>query len=187
MENLDTNKISNAIEAILFWKGESVSIKKLAEILKAQTSQIEEALKLLEGRLMGGIVMLRNENEVELRTSKEASLILEELSKEELSRELTKPQLETLSIVLYKGPIKRSEIDYIRGVNSQFILRHLEMRGLVEKRPSLSDARANEYVPTNELFSHLGITKIEELPEFDVLKKKVEEFVETKVEEEKEE
>lgn len=187
MENLDTNKISNAIEAILFWKGEAVSVKKLGEILKVPVAQIEDALKILEGRLTGGIVLMRKENEVELRTSKESSEILEALSREELSRELTKPQLETLSIVLYKGPIKRSEIDYIRGVNSQFILRHLEMRGLIEKRASTTDLRANEYVPTTELFAHLGITKIEELPEFDSLAQKVNEFVETKVEEEKEE
>lgn len=187
MENLDTNKISNAIEAILFWKGEAVSVKKLGEILKVSIPQINGALNILEQRLTGGVVLVRIENDVELRTSKESFEILEALSKEELSRELSKPQLETLSIVLYKGPIKRSEIDYIRGVNSQFILRHLEMRGLIEKRASKTDLRANEYVPTSELFAHLAITKIEELPEFDSLAQKVNGFVETKIEEEKEE
>ncbi|MBI2099909.1 MAG: SMC-Scp complex subunit ScpB, partial [Candidatus Vogelbacteria bacterium] len=71
-----------------------------------------------------------------------------------------------LTIVLYKGPLTRAEIDYIRGVNSSFILRHLSIRGLVERIPNPKDARSFLYRPTFDLFQHLGLSKIEELPEY---------------------
>ena len=60
-----------------------------------------------------------------LGTSAEASTLIEKLTKEELNRDLGKASLETLSIIMYQGPIKRSQIDYIRGVNSTFILQKL--------------------------------------------------------------
>lgn len=176
--------LDSTIEAILFWKGEPVSKKELSRILKTDIKDIEEGITALRNRLHFGITLLEKDEEVCLSTESEAGSIIQELTKEELSRELTKPQLETLSIILYKGPVKRSEIDYIRGVNSQFILRHLEMRGLIEKVQSENDLRAYEYKPTFELLSFLGISNISELPEFDVLREKIEEFEKTNENEE---
>ena len=169
--------IDSLIEAFLFWKNEPVSIKKLAETFALPIDNIRSELAILKQKLEGrGIVLMEKEEEVFLGTSVEASSLIEKMTKEELSKELSKAALETLSIVIYKGPVKRSEIDYIRGVNSQFILRHLEIRGLVEKAQSEEDGRAFLYKPTFELLSFLGVSKIEELPEFDVLRKVIEEF-----------
>ena len=85
-------------------------------------AQLEQDLK---GR---GLSLVRTDDEVMLGTAKEFSGLIEDLAKEELSRDLGKAGLETLSIVLYLGPITRADIDYIRGVNSQFILRALLIR-----------------------------------------------------------
>jgi chromosome segregation and condensation protein ScpB len=68
-----------------------------------------------------------------LGTVPEASELIEKIIKDELTRELGKSSLETLTIILYKSPIAKPEIDYIRGVNSNYILRNLLVRGLVEK------------------------------------------------------
>ena len=176
MEATDQSKIDKIIEAILFWKNEPVSIEKLASMAKTDVKTTELALKNIEIKLDSGIVLMRNEDKVALRTSSEASEIIEKLQKEEPSKELSKAALETLTIVLYKSPVRRSTVDYIRGVNSQFIIRHLEARGLIEKVEDPKDQRVNLYKPTFELLSYLGIKDEKELPEFDVLREKVEVF-----------
>ncbi len=164
------------IEAILFWKNEPISVEKLASMAKIDVQTTESVLKNIESKLDGGIILMRNGDKVALRTSPESSEIIEKLQKEELSKELSKAALETLTIVLYKSPVRRSTVDYIRGVNSQFIIRHLEARGLIEKIDDPKDQRVNLYKPTFELLSYLGIKNEIELPEFDALREKVEVF-----------
>lgn len=181
------NSLQKQIYALLFWKNEPTSLKNLAQTLKVTEQEIQETLQTLSELIKDqGVVIVQEGDTVTLATHKETAPLIESLEKLELSKELSKSALETLSIVLYKGPIRRSEIDYIRGVNSQFILRHLEIRGLVEKAPSLEDARVFLYGPTLELLAFLGITKRDELPEFDALTKLAETFVKTEQKEESE-
>jgi segregation and condensation protein B len=170
---METNThIEARIEAILFFKGEPVTLAKLAHYLKTDVSEITQALTTLKERLEGrGIVLIQNGDEVTLGTAPEYSELIENLQKEELNKELSKASLETLSIVLYKNGASRAEIDYIRGVNSGFTLRALSVRGLVEKVPDATDSRKYIYKPTLELFSYLGIQNISQLPEYgDILK-----------------
>ena len=90
------------------------------------------------------------------------------MKKEELSRELSKASLETLTIILYTDGVTRSEIDFIRGVNSSFILRNLSVRGLIEKSDA-KEGRRNAYYPTLDTLAYMGVTRREELPDFDNL------------------
>ena len=170
------SNINTLIEAYLFWRNEPVSLTKLTEIFNISLDEVKKEIEILKVRVSsGGIVLLEKENDVMLGVSPDASSLIEKLTKEELSKELSKAALETLSIILYKSPVKRSEIDYIRGVNSQYILRNLEIRGLVEKNQS-DDGRANTYLPTFDLISYLGLKNLNELPEYDVLRSEVENF-----------
>lgn len=165
---MEENKnLESKIEAILFWKGEPMTLDKLALALEASKDEVSQAvLSLRENFKNRGIVLLENNDEITLGTSPEHSLLIENLQKEELNKELSKAALETLSIVLYKNGVHRAEIDYIRGVNSSFTLRALSIRGLVEKVTDPNDSRKYIYKPTLELFSYLGITKADELPEY---------------------
>ncbi len=172
-------ELDKRIEAILFFENQPVSIKKLSTLFKVSSDDIKNSLEILNDRLQGGIVLIQKDDEVMLGTSPEVSEIIESIKKEELSKELSKAALETLTIIIYKGPLRRSEIDFIRGVNSQFIIRNLEMRGLVERITDPKDERASLYRPSFELLSFLGIKNIEDMPEFDVLKKKVEDLEES--------
>ncbi len=166
------------IESILFWKGEPVKLKKLAEILNVSIEEIEKGLSDLKIKLEGrGVSLVRLEDEVSLGTASEVSELIAKLTKEELIRDLGKAGLETLTIILYKGPVKRSEIDYIRGVNSQFILRNLLVRGLIERVVNPDDERTFLYKPTFDLLSHLGITDIKDLPEHDTFLKTLEDQI----------
>jgi len=169
--------LPSQIEALLFWKAESISIRKIAISLEKDVEEIKIAInelsKSLEGR---GLTLIELDGEVTLGTSRLASNLIEKLTKEELSRDLGKAGLETLSIILYQAPVSRADVDYIRGVNSQFIIRNLLVRGLIEKVDNPKDQRSFLYKPTLELLSYLGVSKVEDIPEFEKVKLDIENF-----------
>jgi len=174
---INKNSLEKQIEAVLFWKGEPISIKKLSQIFTKTEEEITIALKTLEENLSSrGIVLMYKDDEVTLGTSKETSEIIEKLTKDELMRDLGKAGLETLSIIIYQGPISRAEIDYIRGVQSNFILRNLMIRGLVEKVPNPKDQRSFLYKPTFEMLSFMGISKIEDMPSYTEARSEIENY-----------
>ncbi len=159
--------LESKIEAVLFWKGEPISQKKLCEILKVSVEELLPAISELKSSLAGrGIVFLEKGDEYALGTAPELASLIEDLQKEELNKDLSKASLETLSIVLYKNGASRAEIDYIRGVNSSFILRALAVRGLVEKTVDPKDSRKIVYKPSMELLSFMGVKSLEDLPEY---------------------
>ena len=163
------------IEAILFFSGEPISLERISQIVNRENKEIESALLELSKKLEGrGLVLVRKDEEVTLGTHPEHSEIIEKLTKEELARDIGKAGLEALSIILYRAPISRREIDYIRGVNSNFILRNLLVRGLIEKVSSPKDQRSFLYKPTFELLQFMGISKINELPEYAEVRKTIE-------------
>ncbi len=160
--------LESKIEGLLFYKGEDMEIKKIAEIFKVEKSEIEEALLVLDKSLENrGLILVRKDDRVVLGIRGELSPILEEMRKDEITKELTKSSLETLSIVIYKNGVTRSEIDYIRGVNSSFILRNLLVRGLIEKVIDPKDSRRFLYKPTFDTLTHLGIKSIQDLPKYE--------------------
>jgi segregation and condensation protein B len=168
MENLS---LDSEIEAILFWKGEPQTIKKLAENLGKKEEEIIASLEILKEKIKDrGVELIYKDNEVMLGTAAKLAHIIERLTKEELVRDLGKAGLETISIIAYKGPISRAEIDYIRGVQSNFILRNLQIRGLVERIENEKDKRSFLYRPTFELLQFLGVSRIEDLPEYEKVK-----------------
>lgn len=171
--------LSSQIEAILFYKAEPLSVKRLAQIFKKDEKEIKNALDELREELKSrgrGLSLVEWEDEITLGTSKEVSTLIETLTKEELVKDLGKAGLETLSIILYQGPLSRAEIDYIRGVNSNFILRNLLIRGLIERVDNPKDQRSFHYKPTLELISYLGLSKITDLPDYETVRKDIESF-----------
>lgn len=169
--------LDQKIEAILFFKGEAVSVPVLANMVGVSEDEIQQGVETLEEKLVErGLTVLHKDDELMLGTVPEAGVLIEMLIKEELSKDLGKAGLETLSIVLYRGPIARSKIDYIRGVSSTFILRNLLVRGLVERISNPADQRSFLYRPTFELLSYLGISRIEDLPEYESVKQEVAAF-----------
>src|SRR3989344_3437734 len=104
--------LESKIEAILFWKGEPMSLKRLEDILKVPQNEIKDAVFNLKNNLTNrGIALLEKENELTLGTAPELSKLFEDLQKEELNKDLSKASLEALSIILYKNGANRAEID----------------------------------------------------------------------------
>jgi len=171
---MDTERL---IEALLFWKGEPIARSLIARSLNTDVSAIDTALSSLRESLAGrGLALMEVNDEVALVTTPEAGELIERLTKEELSKDLGKAGLEALSVILYQGPITKSDIDYIRGVNSHYILRSLMVRGLVERVPDPVDQRSYRYRATAELLAHLGVTTIEKLPEYERLRAEIDNF-----------
>ncbi len=169
--------LTQHIEAILFWRGDPMSIQALAKITGASKEDIKIALQKVKSDLFSrGIVLIEHDGEYTLGTNPESAKLIEAARTEELSKDLGKAGLETLAIVLYQGPIRRSDIDYIRGVNSNFILRNLLIRGLIERKQDPTDSRASVYLASMDLLRFLGLSHVEDLKDFELVKESIAQF-----------
>ncbi|KKR68554.1 MAG: Segregation and condensation protein B, partial [Microgenomates group bacterium GW2011_GWA2_40_6] len=140
------------LEAILFSRGEPMTIKKLSAVLEKTEAEIEEAITILKQKLENrGLKIVTLNDKIMLGTDPSLSSVVLKINKEEIESELSKASLETLSIVFYKGPISKKEIEYIRGVNSSYILRNLSIRGLIEKTTDEKNSRSGVYKITFDL------------------------------------
>lgn len=166
------NELATRIEALLFALGRPLSRKELASMLSVEAAALEEAVAALKNR-EGGVVVADDGTLLELRTSAAAAEVVERVRKEEYDREVGKAGLEALAAVLYRGPLTRAEIDFIRGVNSSQTLRTLTMRGLLRRVPNPKDERSYLYEPTTELLATLGVARVSELPDYDSVQEKL--------------
>ncbi len=160
--------MKSKIESLLFVSGRPLSSKKLAEILNIKKEEAEKHLEELveeHKKRDGGILLLKNGSEYQFATSPRSSEITSRFLKEETEGELTRPQLEAMSVIAYRGPITKAELEQIRGVNCSLILRNLLIRGLIEEE---EDAKSIEpkYKISFEFLRHLGISDLKDLPDY---------------------
>jgi len=171
---------SNHIEALLFLAGKPLSKREICKILNKEEKEISESILELEKELLGrGIRLLRTGTSIMLGTAPESDKYCSSLIEEEIDRNLGRAGLETLAIIIYKNQgrgVSRNEIDCIRGVNSVFTLNNLSLKGLVERKINLKDKRSFVYMPAVRLFQFLGITKKEDLPEFEKFSEQIEAY-----------
>lgn len=147
---------------------------ELAKIFSVSVDDVREAIKALHAAAEGrGVVVVDDGKSVELRASPLSAEHIERVRKEEYSRDIGKAGLEALAAVLYRGPLTRAEIDFIRGVNSSQTLRTLTMRGLLRKVTNPKDERSYLYEPTTELLAQLGVADANGLPEYREVQEKI--------------
>lgn len=174
------NNLMAALESLLFIYGEPIGLEKIAELLEVEQKEVEEVIIGFEIRLKTdnsrGLVLNRINNQIQLATKPDFQKLGEKIIKEEIKENLTPATLETLSIVAYNGPIARSTIDYLRGVNSGYILRNLLVRGLIERYPDPQRPYVFLYNVSFDFLKHMGLAKQEELPEYQKYKDLVETF-----------
>lgn len=168
------HNLTNIIESLLFVSNKPLTIKTLAKYAKASETEIKQALnQLSEQKKDSGVILLVAENQYQLATNSSYTEIVRAFLNADLKESLTEATIEVLAIISYRQPISKSEIEAIRGVNSQYSLRALLMRGLIEKVPNPEDSRGMLYQTTTEFLQHLGITSTEELPNFTEVTKSV--------------
>jgi len=164
----DPQALKAAIEALLFVYGEPFELKRLAKTLGVEPDAAGAALDALAADCEAagrGLALVRTEKAVQLATKPAQTKLIEDFVKEEFAEALTPASLETLAIVMYAGPISRAEIEYVRGVNSTFMLRSLLLRGLVTREPDPKRANAYLYEASFDLLRQLGMGSVGDLPD----------------------
>ena len=175
------NDFSSLAEAFLFTEGGSLTMRKLATLLKVKEPQLPVILDELSSKLAGGgLTLIKTDTEVSLAVSPAASEVVRATYAHELERDIGEAGLEVLAVVLYRGPSTRAQIDYIRGVNTSSTIRNLLARGLLERMGNPDDGREYLYRPTVELLAHLGVSDMKELPEHENLAREISLFEKTK-------
>jgi segregation and condensation protein B len=163
------------LESLLFISGEPMSFSRLAKIISQKEDELRlsaESLAKKYAERSGGLRILIKDGKTQMVTAGENSDVVENFLKADIEGELSRAALEVLSIIAYRGPIARSEIENIRGVNCSFTLRHLLIRGLAERISNPNDARAYLYRVSFDFLKNLGVEKIEDLPKFKELREK---------------
>jgi segregation and condensation protein B len=156
------------IQAVLFVAGKPIATDKVVKILGAEKNEVIEALEELKTQLnteRSGLHLIEHDGKLQLVTNPAFAEVIESLVKEEVASELTRPSLETLTIVAYRGPITKPEIEQIRGINCSLILRNLLIRGLIEEHDDKSRLQP-VYSLSNTFIRHLGLHSIDELPNY---------------------
>lgn len=172
-QNNIKNKLAE-LEALLFIYGEPLSVSNVSKYLNLEEEECLNLIKEYELKLKEeerGLIILVNNNSVQLGTKPEYSYLLENLIKKEFSEDLTPASLETLSIILYLGPISKNKIDYLRGVDSSFILRNLMTRGLIDRFQNPENLHTFLYDVSFKLLRYLGVSKKEDFPDYDKFQK----------------
>ncbi|MFA4830570.1 MAG: SMC-Scp complex subunit ScpB [Patescibacteria group bacterium] len=159
------------IESILFVASKPLAFEAIARAIGKNVADVGgaiETLKMKYNREESGIHLFVDGETVQMGTNPKNADAIRVFIKDEVAGELTKPQLETLTVIAYRSPITRPELEQIRGVNCAIILRNLLMRGLIEEKQD--DGRlAMVYTLSFDALRQLGITSVEELPEYDNL------------------
>lgn len=164
--------LSQKIESLLFISTHPLTAKRLAELVDIEIKKVEDALLLLceeYKKRNGGMQVIKNGKEYQMVTSSECTKLVEEYVRKEETGELTRPQLETLTVVAYRGPIGKPELDQIRGVNCSLILRNLMIRGLIQEDEDKHTGEVR-YIVTMDFVRFLGLRGVEELHNYERLR-----------------
>jgi segregation and condensation protein B len=169
---MEKQMLKSVIESLLFVAEKPVSLKELANVSGGMTAEIQKILaELSEEYEKRGIKLIRKGEYYSFVSDPANSLFVSKFLNEELRHDLTQAALETLAIVTYKQPLTKSEIEEIRGVNSDQLIRNLMIRGLIsEVGRKETVGRPILYGTTMEFIQYFGLLKEEDVPQLEELK-----------------
>ena len=175
---MDRTKAEAVIEAVLFTMGESVEVSKLAEVIEEDVKTTKSILAQMEERYERGdrgIVLTQFDDAVQLCTKADMYEYLIKIAKTPRKMTLTDTVLETLSIIAYKQPITRVEIERVRGVSCDHAINKLLEYDLITELGRLdAPGRPLLFGTTEQFLRCFGVKSLEELPEINPVQ--VEEF-----------
>jgi len=161
-------QLKNQIESLLFISHKPLVVGEIAKLTGATINEVKVIIDELDNeykKRAGGVKLLKIEDKYQLVTSDDSSEVVKKFIKSEVTGELTKPSLETLTIIAYRAPISKAELELIRGVNCSVILRNLLMRGLIEAKEDKKKMMIS-YSITFDFLKYLGLSRPEDLPDF---------------------
>ncbi len=155
------------IQTLLLLSHKPIKFKELATVLSVEIKEVKKYITTLRDQFNqpeSGWWVVETNDAVQLVTNPSQADFIESYLEVEQMAELTRPSLEALTIISYNGPIAKSVLDRIRGVNCALILRNLMIKGLIEE---INDQGERKYQVTMDFLKHLGLSDINELPEYD--------------------
>jgi segregation and condensation protein B len=158
--------LSAQLEGLLFVAGEPVTSHQLAAALELPVTEIEKGLSVLEDELrLSGLRLQKHSGRVQLTTAPEIAGQIETFLGLEATSHLSRAALETLAIIAYQQPVTRPQIDSIRGVNSDGVMKSLLMKGLLQEVGRADGpGRPILYGTTPDFLQHFGLNSLGELP-----------------------
>lgn len=160
------SELDGIVEALLFVADGPIGIEELAAAAQVAPQEIEVALeRLTQARPRGGLCIVRHGNQVQMVTAPETAPAVERLLGFDRTTRLSNAALETLAIIAYRQPITRAQIEAIRGVNSDAVIRSLLAKSLIQPVGRLEQAGRPELLGTTvEFFHYFGLRSLEDLP-----------------------
>ena len=172
-------KLTNIIEAILFASGDAVPIDLLREKLEVTKRQADDAIAKLEKKYTGecGIRLLHFNHKVQLATNPDykdpVSLVLTPIREKEFTRTI----LECAAIIAYKQPITRTELENVRGVNSDYAITTLMSLDMIYPCGRKdTPGKPVQYATTDNFLKRFKLKALSELPDYDELMKRIAEM-----------
>ncbi|MFL7891858.1 MAG: SMC-Scp complex subunit ScpB [Anaerolineales bacterium] len=162
-------KLKASLEAILFVAPVPVNLTQLASALETTEAEVEAGLQeLAQDYQERGLRIQWHAGRIQLTTAPEVGEIVERFLGLEINSHLSQAALEALSIVAYEQPVTRPEVDNIRGVNSDGVMRSLLHKGLIQDvGRAEGPGRPILYATTPEFLQQFGLNSIEEMPELE--------------------
>ncbi len=154
------------VEALLFVAAEPVTSGQLAAALETSVSEVENALEELDASLRTrGLRLQRFSGRLQLTTAPQAAEAIERFLGLEATSHLSRAALETLAIIAYQQPVTRPQVDAVRGVNSDGVMKSLLSKGLIqESGRAEGPGRPILYSTTTTFLQHFGLNSLAELP-----------------------
>ena len=163
------SKLKSVLESVLLVAEKPVSARELSNVSGAMLSEIQKSLaELIENYKDHGMKIIKKGDYYSLVTDPQNAEAVARFLNEELRHDLSEPALETLSIITYKQPVTRIDIEEVRGVSSDQILRNLMIRGLIaEVGRKETPGRPILYGATMEFLQYFGFKSEQEIPQFE--------------------
>ena len=163
--------IKSKIESLLFAAVKPLSLKELTSALNLGETEVKNALVELGNDYQArdaGITLIGNNRRYQLASSGKNSAMVKDFLKSEVTGELSQASLEALTIIAYRAPITKLELEKIRGINCSLIIRNLLLRGFIEEKFDRKH-QVNFYNVTLDFMRFLGIEETSDLPDFSKL------------------
>ena len=165
------SSLKSKIESLLFISAKPMAAKTLADLLKVEKKEIiksADELSIDYSRTQRGTRIIKSADKYQMVSAPENAKEVQEFIKDETTGELSRPSLEALTIIAYRGPVAKLDLDRIRGVNCALIIRNLLIRGLIEGK---TDKKKGEtyYKATFDFIRFLGLNDIKDLPDYNRL------------------
>jgi segregation and condensation protein B len=164
----DDRQLAAAIESLLFVSGRPLERAELRKLLDIDDQRLQSSLQTLERDLIEqerGVRLQRMGEQIQLVTAPENARYVAALLGLPMTAKLTTAAMETLAVIAYRQPITRSQIEAVRGVNSDRALASLIQHGLVaEVGRAQTVGRPALFAPTSEFLQQFGLTSLEQLP-----------------------